>query len=132
MSTEASLELDPEPLSAPSARRFLRSALREWGLDEIEDVATLLATELVTNAVLHARTPVRVLVRRRDRVLRVEVSDSSPAVPAPRRYSAESGTGRGLVLVAELANRWGTEHRPEAAGKTVWFELHLDAQSSSA
>ncbi|MDQ6649505.1 MAG: ATP-binding protein [Actinomycetota bacterium] len=126
-----SVELAPEPSSAPSARRFLRSVLRAWDLDAIEDVVSLLTTELVTNAVLHARTPVRVSVQRGESALRVEVSDSSPLVPAPRRYSPESGTGRGLLLVDELATRWGTDAAPDAVGKTVWFELPLVAPAET-
>lgn len=86
-------------------------------------MAVLLASELVSNAVLHAGTEVEVVVRVRPDRLGVEVHDQGRGRAVRRRYSATSGTGRGLVLVDELSRDWGTV--ATAAGKFVWFELDL-------
>ncbi|TMM17674.1 MAG: ATP-binding protein [Actinobacteria bacterium] len=118
---EQSTTLAPDPSSAAEARRFVRSALAEWGASRLDDVATLLVTELVTNAVLHTRSGPEVTARMAGRRLRVEVADDNPAPPVRQHYSPRAGTGRGLVLVNELASAWGTE--PARRGKIVWFEL---------
>jgi len=75
----------------------------------------------VANAVLHARTPIRVVVRRRGELVRVEVQDGELRAPTRKHYSALSTTGRGLYLVERLAAEWGVDAR--AGGKSVWFEL---------
>ncbi len=107
--------------SAAEARRFVEARLADAGLAEMSDAATLLVSELVANAVLHAHTDLVLVVRiDMDRV-RVEVHDGSTGSPSAKRYSSLSGTGRGLVLVEALADAWGTE--PTADGKYVWFDL---------
>ena len=107
------------------ARRLLRhelSTLRHADVDaDLADAAGLLVSELVTNAIVHARTDVTLRVTIRRGVLRIEVADGSPVVPTPRRTSALAGTGRGLQLVDRLANRWGVQK--SRGGKTIWFEL---------
>jgi anti-sigma regulatory factor (Ser/Thr protein kinase) len=113
--------LPAEPLSARQARRFVTSALSELGLPELTDTALILVSELVTNAVLHARSEVTLTVVRTGGGLRMEVGDQSSLAPSVRRYSAEAATGRGLVLVESLADAWGSDIGP--SGKTVWFEL---------
>jgi anti-sigma regulatory factor (Ser/Thr protein kinase) len=118
----ASTSLPPEPSSARACRRFLTAALAQWGADQFADDAVLLLSELVTNAVLHARTDIEVIVRLDGNVLRVEVTDGNPQLPNVRHYSVLSGTGRGLALVAGTARDWAAERLP-AGGKKVWFEL---------
>ncbi|MEA3075843.1 MAG: hypothetical protein QOF60_751 [Actinomycetota bacterium] len=123
----ASTTFPPDPASARACRRFLVGALEEWDAGEFADDAVLLLSELVTNAVLHAGTEIRVYVRlktaaRHGRVLRVEVRDGSPRLPAVRHYSMLSGTGRGLAMVAGTARKWDAEALP-SGGKRVWFEL---------
>jgi anti-sigma regulatory factor (Ser/Thr protein kinase) len=122
----ASTTLPPDPTSARACRRFLVGALEEWGADGFTDEAVLLLSELVTNAVLHAGTEIVVDVRLRTggrgRVLRIEVRDGSPRLPAVRHYSMLSGTGRGMALVAGTARKWDAEALP-SGGKRVWFEL---------
>ncbi len=107
------------------ARRLLRhqlTGLRNTVVDaDLVDAAGLLVSELVTNAVVHARTDVTLHVMIRHGVLRIEVTDGSPVVPTPRRPSGLAGTGRGLQLVDRLANRWGVQK--SRGGKTIWFEL---------
>lgn len=108
-------------VSARDARRFVAEALHEGGLEIHTDVAVLLVGELVTNAVLHARSEVVVAVSVSRQAVRIEVWDTSRVIPVSRHYSAEASTGRGLLLVEELSDAWGTDVGPQ--GKTVWFEL---------
>ena len=118
---QARIELPPEPTSPRRARHFALTTLTGAGHEELADVAILLVTELVTNAVLHAGTPVEVAVDDDGGRVRFEVSDGSPAVPTPRRHSIDAATGRGLRLVASLSTDWGTE--ATATGKRIWFVL---------
>ena len=118
---DAVLPLDPGPGSAALARRFTAETLGGWGAPELAETAVLLVSELVTNAVLHARSASQLVVRMVDTGIRVELRDDSRIAPSPRAYSLEAGTGRGLLLVEALAARWGST--PEAMGKSVWFEL---------
>lgn len=120
--SEARLALRPVPASAALARLFVERTLAEWGCDAFLDASRLLVSELVTNAVLHARTDLELVVRLAPHGVRVEVSDGSPSAPVLRRYEDEAMTGRGLALVEELATRWGVDDRPQG-GKAVWFEL---------
>lgn len=108
--------------SAAAARRFLTATLDGWDLGDMEEVATLLVSELVSNALLHAGTDLDVQMHRLDGRLRVEVHDRSPRLPERKYYSTASVTGRGLVFVAELSESWGAEPTDDG-GKAVWFEL---------
>ncbi|MFI7316945.1 SpoIIE family protein phosphatase [Streptomyces venezuelae] len=111
----------PETRSVPLARRFVRSALR-GAVPEVADTAELLASELVTNAVLHARTEVEVRVWSHEGQVRVRVADGRPDRPlVPREARPYAGAGRGLSVVEELASSHGA-HVAEGR-KTVWFEL---------
>ncbi|MFE8016659.1 ATP-binding protein [Streptomyces antibioticus] len=113
-----------EPGAVRAARGAVRRQLDDWGLDGLGDVAELLVSELVTNALRHASGPIGVrLVRpaRPERVLLVEVSDPVPDLPKERAAHPEDESGRGLQLVASASRRWGS--RPGDTGKTVWFEL---------
>lgn len=113
-----------DPGAVRTARGAVRDQLRNWGLDSLSDIAALLVSELVTNALRHATGPIGVrLVRPAGLtgVLLVEVSDPLPDPPRERIARPEDETGRGLQLVASSARRWGT--RPGGTGKTVWFEL---------
>ncbi|MPZ72990.1 MAG: ATP-binding protein [Nitriliruptorales bacterium] len=115
--------LPPDTESPRRARRFVRDALLDDQVDTTLDVVTLLVSEVVTNAVLHARSDVTVRVRNDGRIVRVEVTDKSPAPPVQQYLSREATTGRGMVLVEALADAWGTN--PGSDGKTVWFELDV-------
>ena len=119
-------ELVGEPTSARDARRLVTATLRDWELQHLEDAAVLLVSEVVTNAVLHARTDLAVEIARQDGVVRVTVSDRSPATPLPRRPGLQSGTGRGLGLLAVMATGWGTGPADDPWRKDVWFELPTD------
>lgn len=115
-----------DPGAVRAARTAVRDRLATWNLDGLADVAALLVSELVTNALRHATGPIGVrLVRPEavDGVLLVEVSDPLPDPPRERVAALEDESGRGLQLVAHAARRWGT--RPGVTGKTVWFELSV-------
>lgn len=116
------LALDPVPGSVSLARSFVSEALAGVD-DECRDVAVLLTSELVTNAILHARTPVEVALVRDGADLVVRVADRKADGPTlvPQGRSGDRTGGRGLALVADLAERWGTE--TYTGGKTVWFSL---------
>lgn len=105
------------------ARRWARGVLAAWDADALEWELSQLLTEVVTNAVLHAQTPVRVVLEHdaASGRLRCEVSDGSPVLPRVRRHSTQATTGRGLRLLDSVATSWGTQR--SAAGKTVWFEV---------
>lgn len=122
--TSYELQIEPERSNVALARKFVMDAIHRLGRDRYADVAELLTSELVTNAVLHAGTPVHLTVSDEAEGLRVEVTDRSAGAPQRRRYSAEAATGRGLALVEALASAWGT--RVAAPGKTVWFTLMPD------
>lgn len=119
--SDAEVALPGEARSVPQARRFVREVLASWHLDGAEPAASLAVSELVANAVLHARSDVTVRVFQVPGGVRVEVHDASPRQPAPRSYPSDATTGRGLALVAALARNWGVE--PTTAGKAVWCEI---------
>lgn len=86
-------------------------------------LVTLLVSELVSNAVLHAKTPLEVSVASRGNRIRITVSDASPAVPAVKNYGVDAVTGRGLTMVASSSAGWGIDARGD--GKAVWFEVEV-------
>ncbi|HEV3400484.1 MAG TPA: ATP-binding protein, partial [Acidimicrobiales bacterium] len=100
-----------------------------WGAQDFEEPATLLTSELVTNAVLHARSALEVTLRFTDGQLWVGVSDSNKGSPVRKRYGPDAGTGRGLLLVERIASAWGTEL--SASGKVVWFRLTAGAEDAA-
>jgi anti-sigma regulatory factor (Ser/Thr protein kinase) len=124
------LVLEPSPTSPGRARRLIRERAAAWSLPaEVAEQLVLVGSELVTNATLHARTPLTlVLELRRDRV-RVSVQDRSSAPPAQRHYQPDALTGRGLGVVAALSRAWGVQ--PTAGGKVVWAELGLHGAAPS-
>ena len=115
--------LPGEPASVGAVRHWLHALLTEWSWLQVDD-AELLASELVTNAVVHGEGSVTVRVWPGARGLRVEVSDRGGGTPRPQeRRNAESEGGRGLGIVDELASRWGVAPRTIGPGTTVWFEM---------
>jgi PAS domain S-box-containing protein len=119
---------DPEALA--EARHMIRAAVDAWGAHPLSDEIELVADELITNALMHTEGPAIVTLRAltgSDRRVRVEVEDSSSALPR-RREAGESGvSGRGLLLVDLLADVWGVEAR--GGGKVVWCEFVVPERS---
>ena len=120
------IDMDGSTSSIRKARSFVDVTLTAWHLEALRERAVLLTSELATNAVLHARTPFRISVLL-DQDLTVEVTDGSRDVPQVESAPPDGDRGRGLLLVSQLASRWGS--RQELDGKTVWFAL---AQESPA
>lgn len=114
--------------SVGRARTLLREQATSWKLpDEVTETAVLLLSELMTNAYRHAKVPAGREIRARcilkaDR-LHIAVTDANDTLPTPHNAAPDAESGRGLTLVAVLADDWGTEPRPGGYGKTVWFEL---------
>lgn len=116
--------LPATPAASRSARTFLRASLATQELDGVGEVIELLTSELVANAVVHARSAAVLRLIADGSCLRVEVDDTSDELPVLTRASAaKECSGRGLWLVDDLASRWGFDLR--ADGKTVWFEIDL-------
>ena len=119
--------LEPARSSPSRARSLLRECLPA-GFDRLDDVL-LCATELVTNAVLHAGTPCRLSVERRGAWVLLRVCDFNPASqPVVRDFDRTAITGRGLQLVDKLTDRWGIDTDDQR--KCIWFEV--DARRESA
>ncbi|MEV6997809.1 SpoIIE family protein phosphatase [Streptomyces sp. NPDC093982] len=118
----ATWELSAEATAAARARALVTDRLTEWGLEECAFATELIVSELVTNAYRYAGGPV-VLRLIRDGQLICEVSDSSSTSPHLRQASSTDEGGRGLFLVAQLAERWGTRYGRNS--KTIWAEQPL-------
>ena len=116
--------LDNDPQAAGQARQAIAKFLDRTHLSKLTDDAQLLASELVTNAVRHARGPIDVRAYVRDGFLRVEVWDRhAEASPKPRDAEDDDENGRGMDIVEKLSTRWGW-HRVDG-GKVVWIDLRL-------
>jgi anti-sigma regulatory factor (Ser/Thr protein kinase) len=117
--------LPADTVSPRTARERVRGWLGTWGDGDSRDTVVLLVSELVTNSIVHARTALTVRLETAGRAVTVEVDDGNTESPARRTPRANHPGGRGLVLLDELADRWGVRERPD--GKTVWFELAAPA-----
>jgi len=115
--------LPSDPSAVPAARRFASQAVAHLGHHgEVLDKTRLLVTELATNAVMHANSEIRLSVVPDDDKVRVEVRDDDPnPIQPPCRPDPQAEHGRGLWLVAAMANSWGVNRNDK--GKTVWFEV---------
>jgi len=158
VTARAAATFEPVGRSVASARGFVRDTLQGWGFSEVVDDAVVLASELVTNAVVHAGTAAEVLCLRHEHSVRVEVADRYPkrALPVfdgalyqeaadalddepadgrplgagyePNHTDLEREGGRGLLLCAALAARWGVDYT--STRKRVWFQLDLPARAA--
>ncbi|SEM42351.1 ATP-binding SpoIIE family protein phosphatase [Streptacidiphilus jiangxiensis] len=123
-----------QPAKVGAARRELRAILQDWNSQDAADAAVLLVSELLTNVLLHTDQEGALLAELwgapGERRLRIEVSDGSDELPHRRSPGEMASSGRGLVLLDLLAERWGV--RPSGEGKVVWFEMNEkpDGQSS--
>ena len=112
----------PRGLTAPLlARTFVADLLHTWGCDQLEDRVLLAVSEVITNAVLHAHSAAVLQARYDGDTLEVRIRDNDDALPTPRQPTANDESGRGLRVVAAIADRWGVE--PRGDGKAVWCEF---------
>ncbi|MEH0424428.1 SpoIIE family protein phosphatase [Streptomyces sp. B21-083] len=118
----ATWELDLDPSVVADARKRASDQLAGWGLEDLTFVTELVVSELVTNAIRHAEAPIRLRLIL-NRSLICEVADGSSTAPHPRRARIFDEGGRGLLLVAQLTDRWGTRQTP--TGKIIWAEQSL-------
>lgn len=117
----ATAHLSPEIPSARHARRFVDETLRRWDCGDLLETVELLVSELVTNAVIHARSDVEVSVQLLADRVRIEVADESPEGIRRREPAPEATSGRGISIVESMSLAWGVTAR--RAGKAVWFEV---------
>lgn len=119
---EECLELEARPELVAHGRRFVSRVLAGWELSEFVADAVLVASELLSNAVLHARTGIRLTIRSGPPgTVVIEVFDENSRMPTVAACPEDATSGRGLALVSAVAARWGSESRPD--GKVVWAEL---------
>lgn len=110
-----------DPQSVPAARRFATGALRDTPL-EVRQTVELLVSELVTNCVRHVQTSFELTIERLPSEIHVAVTDHGGGTPTVRSPGPDEPSGRGLLIVDMLSERWGVEHRT-VSGKTVWFTV---------
>jgi two-component sensor histidine kinase len=115
------------PGDATTPREARKAVAERFGDQARCGELLLCVSEVVTNAVLHARSATIVTVRRTADLLTVEVRDDDPTPPVRRPHSPTATTGRGLRILDDLAVRWGS--RPTGNGKVVWFDFDLAAAS---
>jgi PAS domain S-box-containing protein len=118
----ATWDVAPDPAHVAATRQAATEQLATWGLEETAFVTELVVSELVTNAIRYGEPPIQLRLIR-DRTLICEVSDGSSTSPHLRRAHNDDEGGRGLLLVAQLTQRWGS--RQTTQGKTIWCEQSL-------
>ncbi|HZG03228.1 MAG TPA: SpoIIE family protein phosphatase [Streptomyces sp.] len=121
-----------EPARVADARHQLRELLYDWAVEDQVEGAVLLLSELLTNALVHTEGDAVVVAEltgeHGSRRLRLEVADRSDELPHRRHPGELASRGRGLLLLEMVAHRWGVDPRGE--GKSIWFELHEDAEAA--
>lgn len=141
----ASLRLVAVPTAVACSRRFVRHTLSRWNLQDHEESATLVMSELVTNAIkaggltepdpkpwqIKAEHVIAVQLRVLDGSLFVEAWDRTPELPVLQHPGSDATSGRGLLLVESLAERWDV-YGPTVGGKVVWAELPLAPSAAPA
>ena len=121
------LACDPDPLHLRRVRRFVTVCLRRHGQRTIETDCLLVASELASNAVLHARTQFSVSMCGQSRSVLIMVHDGSPSPPKPIPFGPASEAGRGLFIVSQCADDWGVTLDEDEQGKTVWARIERRA-----
>jgi anti-sigma regulatory factor (Ser/Thr protein kinase) len=116
-------------MAVPAARGFAATTLRDWALsDQLVEIAELVVSELVGNAVEHGGGTAELVLTLRDDVVRVDVIDHNRDLPVVLSPEPSEDRHRGLLIVSALSTKWGTDHA--GAGKTVWAELPLSELST--
>ncbi|MDX3667390.1 SpoIIE family protein phosphatase [Streptomyces europaeiscabiei] len=125
----ATWDVPADPAFVGHARKLACDQLAAWRLEEASFVTELIVSELVTNAIRYGGSPIQLRLIR-ETTLICEVSDSSSTAPHMRRARAFDEGGRGLLLVAQLTQRWGSRHT--RTGKTIWAEQALPGEEQHA
>jgi anti-sigma regulatory factor (Ser/Thr protein kinase) len=121
------LQLPPDPRSAARARRAVAEACGQWGVPDLIDTGTLAVSELVTNAIVHADSPIMVLAEYDDGNLTMAVADGESRLPTLLPQDAAREGGRGVAIVDQLGATWGVQ--TTVLGKIVWVNLCRELES---
>jgi len=108
-------------MSVPSGRRFVRATLSQWGLDRMKDRVELVASELITNALLHAASPAQLRIEKLPDRVRLELGDESESLPQLTKPNHDATSGRGVFLIDTVTSCWGIT--PTDTGKTIWCDF---------
>lgn len=119
----ATWDIPSDPALVAPIRKQVVEQIERWNLTEATFTAELVVSELVTNAIRYGTHPIRLRLIHDATTLICEVSDTSHTAPHLRRAKTYDEGGRGLLLVAQLTQRWGSRHT--ADGKTIWAEIGL-------
>ena len=111
-----------DPATPRAARRFMDEILERWACRPAVDTLHLVLSEVVSNAVVHARSAPEIAVRLLDGFIRVEVADDSSVLPQAREADESAISGRGIGIIESETARWGVEPR-RGGGKVVWFDI---------
>ncbi len=121
---KAEMQVPPEGSAVQDGRRFAAATLTDWELPaEVVQDATLIVSELLTNAIVYGSPPIRLRLRKTPQELAIEVDDAASAMPRKLRATPTDLHGRGLAIVADIGSRWAA--RPDGYGKTVWSTLAI-------
>ncbi|MEV6290222.1 amino acid permease [Streptomyces sp. NPDC051896] len=112
----------PDPAAVATVRTAVSKQLGDWGLGDLAFTTELIVSELVTNAIRYVGGPIQVRLIR-DRALICEVSDTGHTSPNLRHAASDDEGGRGLFIIAQMTNHWGTRYT--RTGKTIWTEQGL-------
>lgn len=124
---ELRVPVEADPSAVSPARRAIMRQLESWGFDDQVDDTAIIVSELVTNAVRYGRAPIELRLTTLPSTIRLEVSDGSAALPVGRIAADDEANGRGIHLIEQLSDSWGTV--TTGAGKTVWAELRVTRAS---
>ena len=111
------------PFAPGSPREARHAVAAQYQASPRCDDLLICVSEVVTNAVLHARSAPRLTLTQDGDIVRVEVRDADPALPVRLYHGTNAPTGRGLHLLDQLTTAWGAD--PRSDGKVVWFEFAL-------
>jgi DNA-binding NarL/FixJ family response regulator len=125
----ARVSLPSDPRSPARARAFVRSTCRDWQCDSVADAAALVVSELVTNAVVHARTGSELRLSRVESSLLIGVTDAGGGSPDVFDAQTDDEHGRGLVLISALSTAWGVDGDDDR--KTIWAQVPIPAEDAS-
>ncbi len=121
---KAELDVPPVGSAVQDGRHFATATLTDWELPpEVVQDATLIVSELLTNAIVHGSPPIRLRLRKTPEELAIEVDDAASAMPRKLRATPTDLHGRGLAIVADIGSRWAA--RADGYGKTVWSTLAI-------